>query len=345
MYRIKPSLSLLFPVLLFLAIACANSTTEQPITTMQLTPDTTLRLTATLRSSLMLTPSSKYSITPTNAVSDSPATTISPVLTITPSPTVTPTQTSTSAPTLSENQAIDYFLNYLKYDANCTLPCWWGITPGLSTWDTARELMIYIRLSPRDETKPDGYIYHTTQDIYINGIKNNVYFRDQNGIVEAIYVTAEATSVDSSLDRTYFQTLWRSYSPSQINLNYGAPSRIWVAIDGPYETGAFAYRLYVFYDNIGFMVFNQGIALRINEANIPMYKICPTWQDQVWAPILRIYIRPQRSKTSLEELARLKMNNLKPIDIASNISPEEFHRRLLPGNEPACFNTPQEMWR
>jgi len=48
----------------------------------------------------------------------------------------TPTLYLTPLPTLSFYKTV-----YLMYEANniCSLPCWWGITPGVSTWTEAKQ--------------------------------------------------------------------------------------------------------------------------------------------------------------------------------------------------------------
>ncbi len=88
--------------------------------------------------------------TATRTVSVAPSSTISLPLasTITMSPTETvlltetlefmTTPTLTSMPTLSPEKALDALLALYANNGGCELPCWWGITPGETTWTEAR---------------------------------------------------------------------------------------------------------------------------------------------------------------------------------------------------------------
>lgn len=65
---------------------------------------------------------------PTEAILETtpaPTATTEPIATALPSPTVTPT--------LSEEEALAYFQELFKDNGGCELPCWWGITPGVTT--------------------------------------------------------------------------------------------------------------------------------------------------------------------------------------------------------------------
>jgi hypothetical protein len=52
-----------------------------------------------------------------------------------PTPTVPPSPTL--APTLTADQEQALVLDLLQNNAGCRLPCWWGFTPGKTTWQTA----------------------------------------------------------------------------------------------------------------------------------------------------------------------------------------------------------------
>ena len=58
-------------------------------------------------------------------------------------PTFTPTSVSTLTPlpTLSQRDAHDLIQALLQNNGGCRLPCWWGITPGQTDWNTARQFL------------------------------------------------------------------------------------------------------------------------------------------------------------------------------------------------------------
>ena len=63
--------------------------------------------------------------------------------------------TLTPLPTL-EADALDAFLLSIQTDAECRLPCWWGIRPGATTWQEANQLFLRIRstIQPAPGNKP-----------------------------------------------------------------------------------------------------------------------------------------------------------------------------------------------
>ncbi len=49
--------------------------------------------------------------------------------------------TDTPVSTFSPTEASARLQDLLKTNAGCRLPCWWGITPGKTTWDEAEEYL------------------------------------------------------------------------------------------------------------------------------------------------------------------------------------------------------------
>lgn len=111
----SPMLVLLGMLSAFLVVGCADQfipSTETPL------PTNTATLTAT----------------PT----DTPIPTIAPTNTQTPTPTLVPTP----IPTLPVEQAEAKLLQLLANNADCQLPCVWGITPGKTTNLEARAVLL-----------------------------------------------------------------------------------------------------------------------------------------------------------------------------------------------------------
>src|SRR5262245_28586986 len=70
-----------------------------------------------------------------------PLPTSTPTFTSTPTPTQTPLPTWTPRPTLPPAQAEALALDLLTHNADCRLPCWWGFTPGQTSWQVARSFL------------------------------------------------------------------------------------------------------------------------------------------------------------------------------------------------------------
>ncbi|MEW6094279.1 MAG: hypothetical protein AB1531_09970 [Chloroflexota bacterium] len=68
---------------------------------------------------------------------------------LTPSVTSTPTLaiTWTPLPTLSDFKAEAQLLEWLQGTQDCRLPCWAGITPGVTTWEEAKQILGRVVIS------------------------------------------------------------------------------------------------------------------------------------------------------------------------------------------------------
>jgi hypothetical protein len=333
-----------FGFIFFLAILISGCTTLRPVLspTAILTPSQLLP-TITLTFKQYPTPSMTSTFTPTSLPSFTPMTP-SPTLTYTPIPS-TPTQTLTPAPTLTEVQRRAYFIELLRDNAGCKLPCWWGITPGVSTWEELRTLINFSGFSRSYDPLSNGAIYHGTGYYWDTPfITNDIGFYDVIGVIEAIDVHAVGYE-----DKNAFRTLWNNYSPDQIMTTYGQPTEVYVAVGvGQGEIAEPASDVILKY-NDEFMIMYSVRPIEVSDQDEPMYRICPSWQDITWGSRLDIFIISANYSISLEEYVELISSiNLEPyipIEEAAGISAQEFYNSFLPGNGPACFDTPQDLWR
>jgi len=98
------------------------------------------------------------SATPTPSLT--PTLTPTPTSTSTPTPTATPTLTP--LPTLPLQDAKNLVQELFETNRGCLLPCWWGITPGQTTWGEARQFLEqFADVDPYgtvNQNKPDFYI-------------------------------------------------------------------------------------------------------------------------------------------------------------------------------------------
>ena len=153
-------------------------------------------------------------------------------LTSTPSPsfTTTPiqqiisaTQTSkaipifTPLPTLSALESEKRILELFYNNLDCMLPCWWGITPGETTWQE-----VWRQLSSLDP------------DPYISDISSTSQF-----VIPISEKSSPSYSVDIRLDITdtivqVINTYTYKIEPPFINRldkflnNYGMPTEVWI---------------------------------------------------------------------------------------------------------------------
>jgi hypothetical protein len=130
---------------------------------------------------------------------------------VTETASVTPITTATAvpptltpAPTLTTRQAQEMVLDLLKNNAGCELPCYWGITPGETTWQDA---LIYLAsFSERfeggnyDVTASDGnelsylaFEIRNTIPEYDEPVLSD--YIEKNGIIDSISVPGIGTEL------------------------------------------------------------------------------------------------------------------------------------------------------
>jgi hypothetical protein len=202
----------------------------------------------TLRTATRTTIPLKQSVTPSQTlpVTNTPAVSV----TLLP-PSLTP------LPTLSPNQAQEMVLNLLKNNADCVLPCWWGITPGKTLWQNA-----YHFLSSFAERIDQGSINASTIfEVYntIPGYRDSIAssYIMTDGIVEKISVLPRGTEL--------------RYQLYQVLTEYGMPDDVLLFMSDVSPAGSPWFYFYIFYVEKGFTVIFNGEAQLDNN----IFQICP----------------------------------------------------------------------
>ncbi len=328
----------IFQIILFLLLSgCMpgglGSPTDTPGVTLTHTPEVSIGTPVPVS-----TPTNTVSLTATEA----PA---SPTWTPT-TITVTPTQTNTPEPTLTENQRKQRLFDLLKNNAGCKLPCWWGFRLGEVPWEEVRSFLLQMGVNTGDDPLKDGSVFHGTGGFDWSSpfIANDIDFYDLAGIVEAVIVRTEGYD-----DLDFFRTLWKSFSPEEVIIDYGPPSRVYVSAFHYGEINVTSSALILVFDDYGFFTWYETQALVVPGPQKPMLRICPSWSDLTWQPKLRMYIKGVDFTMTFDDLLRTLagIDGLpgKSIEEAAGITPEQFYQRFQPGEGPACLETPEEMWQ
>jgi len=147
-----------------------------------------------------------------------------PTLTITASLQPTATITLTPLPTMPGDKIQAKFDQLYQYNNGCKLPCWWGITPGITTWGEARNfLMQFEEHSELREDhsnpltqNPSGFTHATfifpSPNYPYNRYGTMVDFEIQNGAIVAIKLMGDVSRWMFDLKKLYQE--------------YGDPDRI-----------------------------------------------------------------------------------------------------------------------
>jgi hypothetical protein len=342
----KILLGLLLAIIALLATGCTNSQVEPSasatLSSNQALP--TYTITQTLNATMTETKTSTSTESPTITPA-LPTSTSTSIPTLTPVPP-TPTITLTPEPTLTGAQSQAYLFELLRNNAGCKLPCWWGIVPGVTTWEETNRLIQHMGERTSGDPVDNRGTYYGNSGFNWDSpyTVNDVGFYVEKDIVEGIDISGIANE-----DVNFFRTLWKSYSPEQVIATYGPPTRVLVGIFWYGDAWFFSSRVILAYDESKFVAIYEGRAVEVNEAEKPMFRICPSWGDIAWTPKLNIFILSPNYPMTLDEYIRwissFDISDAVPIEDAAGITPEEFSQRFVPGYGPACFDTPQEMWK
>jgi hypothetical protein len=268
------------------------------------------------------------------------------IATRTSTKTQIPTDTPTSEPTLSKNEGMTAILELLKTNAGCTLPCWWGIQPGQSTWDDTQFVFSHLGFGiTYSKTYSDGVIVHSRTipfDPY-NKVFMDTFFYEINNTIVSMRIYS-----NGALDQSKFQGIMDTFSPQKILLNYGVPSRIWVFSSGGFiekvDPGTkMSYRLFFFYDNLGFLIIYYGLV-----DYQPIYHICPYFSENGLIDSFELYMQSDKSTNPLENLTPfITKENLGALSIeeATGLSVQDLYNLYMNATGPVCFDTPRDIWK
>jgi hypothetical protein len=171
-------------------------------------------------------------------------------------------QTATVMPTSKTQESLDAF--WTIYDSNkpCSLPCYWGITPGKTQWgDVSSKLAALGRISVGADN-PNLKIYILSIDNIPSEISpsNEIHvgFFVEEGQVQAIVTNSKW--VNRKFDPSLSATL--AY--------YGPPDEIWIEpVITPSDISH--YELVIYYSELGVLVGSGGDAEVLKDS----LEICP----------------------------------------------------------------------
>lgn len=184
-------------------------------------------------------------------------------LTTTLSSTLLPTVASTwtPAPTLPSDLALETLLALYNDNGGCELPCWWGITPGETSWAEARTKLAPLGWMSEPQGKEKTVRYEFVFDVP-EMLDTLEYIGPTLGVREGIVV---GISLNSHWIKPDFD-----YSLAGLLQAFGLPDEIWVKVvtDTQYEPH---YEMVIFYATRGTLLKASGI---IQEQDTHLM-ICP----------------------------------------------------------------------
>lgn len=174
-----------------------------------------------------------------------------PILT-TPTPTSTPT--TTPVPTLSVGEEGVVLSQLMAANGGCELPCWWGIVPGQTEQQEARDWFVSQGIDEWEwGGSPEGSYYSLGLGHPVAGSpygSRDVIFyawvaEDTIDLIQTVGVRARGE------DSHYFTEDWQPYTPSILLDKYGSPTRIELMKIVHADPGPPYYQLTLSYPDLG----------------------------------------------------------------------------------------------
>lgn len=242
-----------------------------------------------------------------------------------PSQTATASPSPTSLPTLTSDNAKKLVRKLLEDNGGCHLPCWWGITPGKTTWVEARHFLesfsIYV-----GET---GGVRFPLPAPYSNATFMDHGYFIKNGVVDYI--------------RIYNFNLAPNYYFPKFLKTYGQPREVWIRTFSEEEMGIQIFTVDLFYQDLGVLVeYSTGDPLKDVGGKL---QNCLKGMD---SPFIFLW-SPEKQHLSFQDAKQkfLDITNLpepKPLLEATGMDVKTFYEIFKNPETNVCLETPKNLW-
>ena len=243
--------------------------------------------------------------------------------------------TELKIPALSPEEAMELVMDLYENNGGCELPCWWGITPGITSWHEAYKILA-----------PLGDIYTITDPI--SGITLNEFDTYLPEDIESLgRVGANLIVEDNIVIRIGTNSRWvmRSFDyslPGLLN-SLGMPTEIWISPVFVPIPDLSHYEMVLYYSQIGAIVRLNGKAT--TQENV--MTICPQdkYRESNFPPGLSLWYSKdilsfeQFTRSSLGEYYTLNIEIFERIENLQNtVDNEWFYDTYKDPASEDCFN-------
>lgn len=266
----------------------------------------------------------------------------------TPSPTVTsttipPSATPTPVPTLNPTERQLYLEERLPTNNACALPCWLGILPGKTTWEDARSFIQYLgidRIGGEELANSDILYGFGGFDFEVPRLLHRFSILVEDKLVKGISLVIEGYQAPRD-----FQKVWGLYSPRNLMLEYGPPSRVWLDTISETPGDRHGYELIISLDDLGIIIHYVGFLTKTGS-NL---RVCPRFEDGMDIQYMEVYLQAADDPRPLDEFGGVLDRHYlieqgKRIEEASGLNEEQFYELFTQTEQPACFTSPADIW-
>ena len=243
--------------------------------------------------------------------------------------TLLPMGNSTQQPSLTLTHALTKTseLQQTEQVGECRLPCWWGITPGVTTWETAYNILEQLK-SPSSEIE----VYGPSMSSKMPEGGYLGMSHDDAGIINAIGIS---TSHSNGVE--YYDLL----------TEFGEPNEIYIFTYKDFQTrppwlgkGERPANVIVYYAGKGILADYEFFGKLDEITNL--ISVCPR------PTLQRIWLRPDGTVYSQSDIRQITLGdgpNILKIDEATSLNKQDFFTRYKDKNQTGCFETPASLWQ
>jgi len=288
---------------------------------------------------------------PTSTLSSTlPATTLttSPTSPSIPTPTVK-VPIPSPLPTLPPAEAEAVILDLLQGNDGCLFPCWWGLTPGKTSVQTARPFLErFAELAVANVFNEYGSYARwliPQSDLLLDLSVSASYDVQHPNYIRVLQVT---THVTRKLDEGGFEIVWenqlneqflQAYMLPQILLTYGQPNEVLVFANEGWRY----FSLILDYSEQGFVVWYSTPLESSGDKFLGCMSKAFT-RLYLWAPELSFTwaegVTGNGDKYEIDSLNR----DFQPLEDVTSMTLDKFYNDVTNADSVDCLETPKELW-
>jgi hypothetical protein len=202
---------------------------------------------------------------------------------------------------------------------DCLAPCFWGVIPGQTTLEEARQNLAYLGIQPQYTNTLDNKEYYDSSYTFDYGLSISLLLATQDGIVQNLVV-----NITPELQQPGVPRGWLVYSPESLIARYGTPSRVDFFL-GRREPPRYSMQIY--FETVDLIIQYGSFDITFVPGGI---RICPL-DDQYDS--IRVWLGKNP-----EHPPGIAV----PLEKATSLTTEEFAELMVGNPKEACFNLKSE---
>ncbi|MEJ2710390.1 MAG: hypothetical protein P8074_22455 [Anaerolineales bacterium] len=245
--------------------------------------------------------------------------------------TIISSPTWTPLATLVPEKALSFTEDLMRENAGCTLPCWWGIIPGKTSWVEAEHFMRSFATSIGQGDKPRDQ--ENGETILVTNYSVDYHTQNGLGIVGFVVRSGKVTKITVGPYGTH------SFYPLHKFLTiYGKPREIYLhTFSDSWGDGLLPFDIAMFYPD-------QGIAFVYHLQGEKVDGNVRGCIDTISDPSL--YLWKPGTVIGFEDVhvRGLDSVNEKSLETATELDIDTLYEASTTSDNPICIETPAELW-